>query len=190
MAVKELFTGGAKSSENYILESLFIVMRKKPFNKINISDITTKAGVHRTTFYRSFKNKEDIIKKFYHYLLCEYLELLVDKKLESPQECLEVFFGCFYQYKNELMLIYNNNLDHCFLEIAKQMYVNRYSNSGLNREGEFAMSYHYGGLWSILRWWCENDMAQEPPEMVRILFNMQGIRMHGGMYRYRTTFEQ
>lgn len=190
MAVKELFIGCAKSSENYILESLFIVMKKKPFSKINISDITMKAGVHRTTFYRNFKNKEDIIKKFYNYLLCEYQEVLAVKNPESPKEHLMVFFECLYKYKSELMLIYTNNLDHYFLEIAKQMYVNKYCNNGVDIEEEFSMSYHYGGVWSILRWWCEHDMSQEPQEMVRIFFNMQGVRLHSGMYMYRATFEQ
>jgi len=38
-----------------------IIMKRKDFNEISITEITQKAGVSRMAFYRNYKSKEDII---------------------------------------------------------------------------------------------------------------------------------
>lgn len=41
--------------------ALFHLMKKKPFQEITITDITKKAGVSRTAYYRNYKSKDDIL---------------------------------------------------------------------------------------------------------------------------------
>ena len=47
---------------NYIAEGLLKLMSDKPYAKISVSDICEKAGVNRSTYYRHFYTKEDIIR--------------------------------------------------------------------------------------------------------------------------------
>ena len=51
-----------KIYKEYLFESLMILLKDNPFNKISITDIAKKAGVSRMTYYRYYKNKEDIIR--------------------------------------------------------------------------------------------------------------------------------
>lgn len=53
-----------EQSRSWIFEGLFRLMEKKPYNKISVADITAKAGVARQTFYRHYKNKDDVILQF------------------------------------------------------------------------------------------------------------------------------
>jgi AcrR family transcriptional regulator len=48
-------------SKKWIYESLIELMKKRPFSKITIQNITENADVARLTFYRNFKSKEDVI---------------------------------------------------------------------------------------------------------------------------------
>ena len=48
-------------TKEYIIQSLFILMKTKDYSDITIQDITNKAGVNRSTYYRNFSCKENII---------------------------------------------------------------------------------------------------------------------------------
>lgn len=44
-----------------LFEALLILMNKKPFDKITVSELVKRAGVSRTTFYRNYSSIEQII---------------------------------------------------------------------------------------------------------------------------------
>ncbi len=48
----------------YITDALLLLMRKKDYKDISITEICEKAGVTRMSFYRNFESKEDILKKW------------------------------------------------------------------------------------------------------------------------------
>ena len=49
----------------YMADALLMLMAKKDYANITISEITQKAGVNRSTFYRNFISKDDIIKYYF-----------------------------------------------------------------------------------------------------------------------------
>ena len=55
-----------------IFTALMILMKKKNFKEISITEITNKAGVSRMAFYRNYNIKEDIITTYIDELLKEY----------------------------------------------------------------------------------------------------------------------
>ena len=48
------------SSRDFIIEAFFLLLRDNKINDISIQSIRDKAGVSRVTFYRNFKDKNDI----------------------------------------------------------------------------------------------------------------------------------
>lgn len=51
----------ATVSESKILNAFVELLQIKDFDKISISNICDKSGVSRTTFYRYYENKEDLV---------------------------------------------------------------------------------------------------------------------------------
>ena len=47
----------------YITEALLLLLKKKDYKDISITEICKKAGVTRMSFYRNFESKEDILLK-------------------------------------------------------------------------------------------------------------------------------
>lgn len=68
----------SKSRNAYVLEhltnSLLELLIKKPINEISISELCEMAGVGRTSFYRNFQTKEDIIKAHIKYLFRDWTD--------------------------------------------------------------------------------------------------------------------
>jgi AcrR family transcriptional regulator len=52
-------------TRSWIFESLMLLMDKKPYGKITVSDITQKAGIARQTFYRSYANKDAVLFEYF-----------------------------------------------------------------------------------------------------------------------------
>lgn len=48
----------------YITQAFFELLEKKPFNQLSVIEIVSLAGVSRSTYYRYFTCKEDIVKSF------------------------------------------------------------------------------------------------------------------------------
>ena len=51
-------------TRSWIFGALMLLLDEKPYNKIGISDITKKAGIARQTFYRNYKDKDDIVSEY------------------------------------------------------------------------------------------------------------------------------
>ena len=92
------------SVENYIYQALEILLETKPYNKISITDICNKAGVSRVTFYRYYKDKDEIlltrVSKRYQDLLLWFWE----SDIASTREYWVEYFRQLRQDKLILML--------------------------------------------------------------------------------------
>jgi len=55
-----------------IINGLFSVMEKYNFTLITVTQITQEASVGRKTFYRYFKNKEEVLEESINLLFIEY----------------------------------------------------------------------------------------------------------------------
>ena len=53
----------------HITQSMLKLLKEKPLNDISIREIVDDAAVGRTSFYRNFETKEDVIKKHIEYLI-------------------------------------------------------------------------------------------------------------------------
>ncbi len=51
--------------DSRITNALISLMEEKDYNSISITDITSKAGLSRVTYYRHFDTKEDVLIRFF-----------------------------------------------------------------------------------------------------------------------------
>nr|OTP12893.1 hypothetical protein A5888_003474 [Enterococcus sp. 9E7_DIV0242] len=57
-----------------IFTALMILMEKKDFHKISITEVTSKAGVSRMAFYRNYEILEDVITDYLTTFFAKYEE--------------------------------------------------------------------------------------------------------------------
>jgi AcrR family transcriptional regulator len=156
--------------KSYISESLMLLMRKKSFADISIGEITDKAGVNRSSSYRNFNSKEDIIKFYFNKIIYELVEKVKDSKGMSLNEYLVKMFSHFYQYKKELLLIDKNKLSHLILDTLTETF------TGLRKqqafEEKFRTYYHTGGVYNSFLLWFADEMSVSPEKMAELSCNI------------------
>ena len=99
------------SVAEYITNSLFELMKIKPYNEISITEITDKAKVNRVSFYRNFTSKDEIVKKWIKDTTTNFLNTSdISFKNDSTKDYFIKLFTHLEKYKNEATLIYKANL--------------------------------------------------------------------------------
>ncbi len=78
--MKDTKTNSAKTrterTRELIFEAFITLIHDKPFDDITITDICEKAGIHRTTFYNHFENKNELFSALLDYTHMDFLEAI------------------------------------------------------------------------------------------------------------------
>jgi AcrR family transcriptional regulator len=158
-----------------IFNSLMILMEKKDYKKISITDISNKAGVSRMAYYRNYKSKEDIITIY----LDDYFQIYINEILKCEKIDVREFLIRYVKYfRNHEILI--KNLIKADLSILILKRFEKYLSSLFEeifiktcfREiNKYEPHYIAGGLYKVLIEWIENDLKESDEEMVEIIWN-------------------
>jgi Transcriptional regulator len=158
--------------KEWIFTSLMILMEKKEFQKITITDITNKAGVSRMAFYRNYSVKEDIITDYLDKLFQMYLAELSEYTQIDVYQFAYKFFAYFRKHRK---LIQNLNKAELSVLLLKRfdLYLNSIFEDIFHSSFEITNQYeiHFvaGGLYKILIEWIDNGAEESDDEMAKIV---------------------
>lgn len=156
--------------KKYMVESLFQLLSQKKFSEITISEIVLRAGVNRSTYYRHFYQKEDIIYYFLDNVMKQYVSQI--KPNVDTLTYLENMFRYFVSYRSELLLIYDNGLSSILLNVLNQYL----GIAGCNKDNfmleQYKTAYHIGGIFNYYLLWFSRRMIDSPEEMVKSIIEI------------------
>lgn len=152
----------SKMMKEYIIEATLLLMKKHNFSEISIGEIANKAGVNRSTYYRNFHSKEEIIETFFYNILEQIItELPADDNL-ALQEYLAYVFKIFYRYKDDILCIHQNQLSHLLLSALNSYFLisaDMINESFIDR---LPLYYHTGGIFNNFILWFDCNMEPVP----------------------------
>jgi AcrR family transcriptional regulator len=169
----------AERTKGWIFEALMKLLAEKPWGEIGISDITEKAGVARSSFYRHYTSKEDIVTRRIDTLVDELLLKLktgdkVPDREGGPKKSakpLTVYFETLMEYRDIIMILLESDVMHLldiFIDKFEALILNAYKETLPPEESlrfQYAVRFQLGGLSHIARYWIKNKMSLSPSEM-------------------------
>jgi len=171
-------TQGTVKSKEWMVESLFLLMRKNKFKNISISDIAEKAGIDRRTFYRHFSSKEDILRFKISKLSKDYEKIIRSHKNFESKAVLISFFTVCEKEKESLLCLYKSDLlPRLFKEfeiLFEMQYVKNKKIDITNKSVEikYLLAYYIGGFWNVLNKWLSEGAKKTPDEISTILLKI------------------
>ena len=169
-------TERAENSKELMVESLFILMKKKKFKSISVSDIAQKAGIDRRTFYRHFVSKEDIIRYKIKNMSKDYEKvILLHNNFNRQKAVLFSFFSVCEREKESLLCLYRSDLLPLFLKEFESLFEMHYIKNkkfeitNESVEIKYLLAYHIGGYWNALNKWLSEGAEKSPDEISTIL---------------------
>ena len=147
-----------KITRESLLGALLRIVKKKPFDKISVSELVLQAGVSRTAFYRHYTSVEDIIKIPVVEILDALTRSLGDEKYrEEPLLWYNDLFSYLEGYKEvleTLMLITNG--DFMTIKVLDDIFVGKSE----DERAEYELEAFKGALRSIIsKWICDGFVA-------------------------------
>jgi len=158
-----------KNVDAYITEALFNLMKKKNYNNISISEITTKAGVNRISFYRNFNSKDEIIEKWIHDVTNNFLQTSdISYKKDNSKDYFIKLFTHLNNYKEQGILICNANLTH----LLKREFDNNLLDIYKNDYSNYKTYFIAGGIFNVYYYWLISGCKDNPEELANKLVDL------------------
>lgn len=155
----------AEQSKKSLTDALLKVMEQYDFKEITVTQISQEAKLSRKTFYRLFKNKEEILDQFLINIMNEFSQKIKDEEISDYWNIIRMYFD-FWEEKKELLLLFKkNNLLFLLYEISYKYSFNIFnmvhSEKNFLKSSDslpYILAYSIGGLHSMLIKWVEDDM--------------------------------
>ena len=162
----------AIQSQECILQSLLARMNKNPYSKITISQICKYARLDRRTFYRNFKNKDDVLDFYIYRLKNEYIEMLIQKENLNSYNIAVTYFE-FWNKHLDFFTKMNKDGKAIYL-LNKQMELlpeihNYFSVQSDTELSKYHLAYNVGGFWNLLINWASGGAKETPEYMASIV---------------------
>lgn len=158
--------------QEFIIGGLLSALREKAYNDVTVSEIVKKAGVNRSTYYRHFNSKEDIIRCFFDRIMSDYREEFEHSRDKSDFNYYTTLFAHFYKYKQQLLLCFKNNLTIYMLDVLHVWFCKKADNECTQNKNQFHIAYHIGGIYGCFRLWFLHDMKEQPKELAELSYSI------------------
>lgn len=169
--------------------ALISLLKEKPFDYITVSEICSKAGVNRSTFYLHYETIGDLLEETTRYLLddfwtyfeeegkdvkknlheCKLSELVfISDKYLSPfltyvRDNKEIFVTMTVHFKTL-------NFEGIHKELFKEIYVPVLDRFGISEEERnYVMMYYLNGIMAIITEWIKEDCSKPIEDIIAII---------------------
>lgn len=145
-----------------IVISMLDLLKVKDFDKISIIEIIEHAGVSRNSFYRNFKNKEDILVRYIESITDEFIKSASIQVFEvSWTEYIETILKHMYENRNFVTLLIKNNKLHLIRNIFDKAIYNR----AAGKIDDYHIWFLSGGLFNLHQHWAEDGYKELPKDI-------------------------
>lgn len=150
----------------YITEAFLLLLKKKEYKDISITEICKKAGVTRMSFYRNFESKEDILLKKVRYVTDNFLQ---ESAISYKNDTISSYFIKLFTHMEQqkelcaalnkagLIHIIKDEFDRVFLDTYRQEY------------DDYKSVFLAGGIYNVFLYWFQNDCRDNPEALAKRL---------------------
>ena len=155
-------------TKDCIKEAFIKLISENEYKKISITNITDKAGINRTSFYKFYETKDALLEDIKNRLF-ETTHYFVEKfdNVNNRKEYINELVNTVYKYKTYIIalkkakLLNNNELYN--IKVTNLLYKKDNSIESYKRISDI------GAITGIIIKWMENDFNLEPSKIIEII---------------------
>ncbi len=159
---------GSLEVKEAIANAVFAILKEKPIEAIKVGEVSEKAYVGRTTFYRYYGMKSGLEEALYFALRRGWEKLGIEEK--SP-DCDEPFFLYLYTIRDRILLLQKNHLENLVDRLVLSVY-------GPKEDDEnYYFRYIGAGMWiGAVHAMMAHDF-QDSPKQIRFQMMLSFAKM-------------
>ncbi|MDS1003521.1 TetR/AcrR family transcriptional regulator C-terminal domain-containing protein [Clostridium sporogenes] len=176
-----------------IKNSFLQLVKEKSFTKITVKDITEKARINRSTFYKYYLDKYDLKEKTINNFLTDYKNELSLDYIESINNSITLNIDeleklmLYFQIKEEMiMVLWDENMEDCVLSKMQEILEEKVGiwiklntdTDQLDKKDELFIRIFSSSFLVIIKWWFECAPKCSAREVVKLVFDSRELA-HG-----------
>lgn len=156
-------------TKRYLRNAMAVLLREIGYNKITITNLTNRAKVSRTAFYKNYSSKDDVLED----ILNELFELILRYignpfNKDTTVEWYISFFEGFIQNIDRIKILIEAGFHERFSLMINKRIIKKYD----SLYDRYRMIGLNGALQMIMREWFENGMKESPREIGELCFKL------------------
>lgn len=165
----------AVKSQKWLVQALLTLIQQKPYEEISISELCKEAGVDRRTFYRNFKDKNDVLLFYFSDLQEKYLLALK----EMPERTFYTLALVYFEFWNCHLDFFKTAQSDQALNAALFQTLNTFmpaiysgADGSIPKELRYNIAFVVGGFHNALIQWISTGFHETAEEMAAIVSDM------------------
>lgn len=165
----------AIQSQKWLVSALLELMQKKSYESITIKEIAQKADLDRSTFYRNFNSKQDVLNFYLDSLAQDYISRISELHELDMHKIFKVFLDFCNTNLDFIVLLRENGLSNLLLEVfnmrlpyVHQLFQCKFPYQISNANIELVLAFNAGGMWNLLMRWIDNGLIQSQADLAQV----------------------
>lgn len=154
--------------------ALLELMKEKPLEKISIEEMTAKADVGRSTYFRYFKSKDEVLV---FKIVCLWNRFSKEKHISDYQADLKITTRLFFEFCLSIRDISDTLYRTGHQSVILDMYLQVLSPE--TQDDDVKTYYRQNGtaylLYGIVNAWILRGYQETPSQMVAILCDLEDL---------------
>lgn len=156
-----------------ITKALLELMDEKSISLISISEIITKAGVARASFYRNYATKENVIITLITDILEQYrCTLSCEEDNFYTYENVLKSFEFFGRYEKYILDLHRFGYGSILLEMMNQFHEEVAGNMPCSSIERYKLYIYIGSLYNTMMVWLQGGRKESIAEITEIFYKM------------------
>lgn len=187
-----------RRTRKLIWEALLKLIARKGFASITVNEICELAMVHRTTFYKHYEDKYDLLRQGIIGLFDEFTtdialatkDVVLAHSFDTPPVQLTRLFSHAAENQSTYKTLLSSEGNNMFRELAN-IYIARFI---FNRATDITKETHQtqmpleivsqftaGATVNLLQWWLEKDMPYTPEQMAIYITKLSALGAYSAL---------
>lgn len=150
---------------DFIIEGTMLCLEKYTINELPLTEVCKKAGVSRMTFYRHFKNKEEVVLEYFELIYDKFLKELLELESINSLILSEKLVGLFVEQEEEIEKAVKGNYYSLVFQVFAQKMTIFYNETTtwadyLGTNQKFWNDFMAAGLFYVLGNWGEKWLSR------------------------------
>jgi hypothetical protein len=147
--------------------AIFNLLKEKEYKDISISELCDKAWVSRCTFYRNYRDMDDIIYQFFIRKSKNWWDENYNTFLKEEKNVSVSLFQYLLSLKDVILLIYQKGLSHIFEKHIFDSAIN--GRNVFDKEQSYSSARVSGSIVGLTNEWVRRGMQDSPEYLAKFL---------------------
>lgn len=165
------------NSKDKLFAALKALLKVYSFDEISVGKLTKESGISRATFYRHFKDKFDLMNRYYQNYFDELFKAASEHSFRAVFLDMVIFVGENKEFFNKAYRVQGQNSWQQFIMKHAYMYCADEYKKGKNikeikAEEKILINYSIGGSLYVVRKWIEHGPDLTPETLTELIFSV------------------